>query len=176
MTLTFESVDEILWCDHSNESSLPVLSHCAICFSKRYKMKFANLVEICLWLHLAVKGLIKSDDYYSGMFPLPRWRTRGNGRTWWTRWTRGNRRTRRDWRPWAIRGASGNGRNARLAMKKKQQQQQQRQIYNILSKIKKFWNLACLNHCTIIHFSVRRNQILCMTFSGSLFHCRESFV
>ena len=25
MTLTFESADEILWCDHSNESSLPVL-------------------------------------------------------------------------------------------------------------------------------------------------------
>ena len=28
-----------------------------ICFSKFYKMKFENLVEICLWLHLAVKGL-----------------------------------------------------------------------------------------------------------------------
>ena len=26
VTLTFESVDEILWCDHSHESSLPVLS------------------------------------------------------------------------------------------------------------------------------------------------------
>ena len=31
---TFESVDEILWCDHSNESSLPVLTHDAICLSK----------------------------------------------------------------------------------------------------------------------------------------------
>ena len=40
MTLTFESVDEILWCDHSF-----------------YKMKLANLVEMFLWLHLAVKGL-----------------------------------------------------------------------------------------------------------------------
>ena len=29
-TLTFESAE----CDHSNESSLPVLSHGAICFSK----------------------------------------------------------------------------------------------------------------------------------------------
>ena len=28
-----------------------------ICFSKFYKMKFENLVEICLWLRLAVKGL-----------------------------------------------------------------------------------------------------------------------
>ena len=30
VTLTFESADEILWCDHSNESSLPVLTHGAI--------------------------------------------------------------------------------------------------------------------------------------------------
>ena len=58
VTLPFESVDEILWCDHSNESSLPVLSHFAICFAKCSKMKFANLVKICLWLHLAVKGLM----------------------------------------------------------------------------------------------------------------------
>ena len=34
VTLTFESVNEILWCDHSNESSLPVLSHDTIYFSK----------------------------------------------------------------------------------------------------------------------------------------------
>ena len=27
MVLTFESVDEILWCDHSNETSSAVLSH-----------------------------------------------------------------------------------------------------------------------------------------------------
>ena len=58
-TLTFKSVDEILRCDHSNESTLSALSHSAICFSKLYKMKFANLLKICLWLHLAVKGLIK---------------------------------------------------------------------------------------------------------------------
>ena len=30
MTLTFESGNKILWCHHSNESSLPVLSHDAI--------------------------------------------------------------------------------------------------------------------------------------------------
>ena len=57
VTLTFESVDEILRCDHSNESSLPALSHSAICFPKLYKMKFANSLEICLWLHLVVKRL-----------------------------------------------------------------------------------------------------------------------
>ena len=61
--VTFESVDEILRCDHLNESSPPALSHSAICFSKLYKMKFANLLKICLWLHLAVKGLIKCMEY-----------------------------------------------------------------------------------------------------------------
>ena len=32
VALIFESVDEILRCDHSNEISLPVLSHDATCF------------------------------------------------------------------------------------------------------------------------------------------------
>ena len=30
--LTFESVDKILWCDHSKQTSLVVLSHGATCF------------------------------------------------------------------------------------------------------------------------------------------------
>ena len=34
VTLTFDSVDKILWCDHSDESFLPLLTHGAICFSK----------------------------------------------------------------------------------------------------------------------------------------------
>ena len=57
VTLTFKSVDEILWCDHSNESSLPVLTHGAICFQNFTKW---NLVEMCFWLNLAVKGLMWS--------------------------------------------------------------------------------------------------------------------
>ena len=32
VVLTFESVDEILWCDHSNETSLAVLLHGTICY------------------------------------------------------------------------------------------------------------------------------------------------
>ena len=32
VVLTFESVDEILWCDHSNETSSAVLMHGAISF------------------------------------------------------------------------------------------------------------------------------------------------
>ena len=63
--LTFESVDEIVWCHHSNESSLPVLSHDAICFSQFWKMKFGNLVETCLWPHLAVKGLRTILKYWN---------------------------------------------------------------------------------------------------------------
>ena len=51
MVLTFTSVDKILWCDHSNEISLEVLSCGVICFQKFYKriykgifVKFAYLV------------------------------------------------------------------------------------------------------------------------------------
>ena len=31
--VSFKSVDEILWCDHSNETSSAVLSHGAVCFA-----------------------------------------------------------------------------------------------------------------------------------------------
>ena len=41
----FESVDEILWCDHSNETSSAVLLHGTICFSIFYKMKFGIFIE-----------------------------------------------------------------------------------------------------------------------------------
>ena len=33
MVLTFESVDRILWCDHSNETSAAVLLNGTICFN-----------------------------------------------------------------------------------------------------------------------------------------------
>ena len=38
--LTFQSVDEILWCDHSNETSSAVLSLGTIYIEVFYKMKF----------------------------------------------------------------------------------------------------------------------------------------
>ena len=44
--VTFEYADEILWCDHSNESSLPVLTHDAICSSKFHEVKFGNLLSV----------------------------------------------------------------------------------------------------------------------------------
>ena len=40
VVLTSESVDKILWCDHSNGTSLAVLSHDTIYFQQFYKMKF----------------------------------------------------------------------------------------------------------------------------------------
>ena len=40
VVLTFESVDEILWCDNSNEISLAVLSHSTISFAGLDKIKF----------------------------------------------------------------------------------------------------------------------------------------
>ena len=61
VTLTFDSADKILRCDHSNESSPP------ICFSKFHKTKFGNLVKICFRLNLAVKGL---KPLYNGHLPL----------------------------------------------------------------------------------------------------------
>ena len=45
VVLTFESVDEILWCDHSNETSLAVLLHGSICFLIFYKIKFGIFLE-----------------------------------------------------------------------------------------------------------------------------------
>ena len=40
VVLTFESVDKILWCDHSNETSSTALLHGTICFSIFYEIKF----------------------------------------------------------------------------------------------------------------------------------------
>jgi len=37
VVLTFDSVDEILWCDHSNETSSAVLSHGTVCFVRSSK-------------------------------------------------------------------------------------------------------------------------------------------
>ena len=45
VVLIFESVDEFLWYDHSNETSLAVLLHGTICFSIFYKMKFGIFLE-----------------------------------------------------------------------------------------------------------------------------------
>ena len=48
VVLTFTSVDKILWCHHSNEISLEVLSCGVICFKKFYKMKLGFLSNLPL--------------------------------------------------------------------------------------------------------------------------------
>ena len=55
--LTFESVDEILWCDHSNKTSLAILLHGTICFSIFYKIKFGFLFfSFHFWNSWELKG------------------------------------------------------------------------------------------------------------------------
>ena len=57
VVLTFESVDEILWCDHSNETSSAVLSHGTTSFSAFCKIKYRYFVEFSIWSILAVTEL-----------------------------------------------------------------------------------------------------------------------
>ena len=47
----------------SNETSPPVLTRGAICFSKFHKMEFRNLVEICFLVNLTVNGLRVVSGY-----------------------------------------------------------------------------------------------------------------
>ena len=57
VVLTFESVDEILWCNHSNETSSAVLLHGTICFQMFYKMQFRIFLKFWLtWALLGVTG------------------------------------------------------------------------------------------------------------------------
>ena len=65
VVVTFESVDKILWCDHSNETSSAVLWHGVICFSICYKMKFEMFLKFsvfCTWSN-RVKAV--RDPYWS---------------------------------------------------------------------------------------------------------------
>ena len=55
VVLTFKSVDEILWCDHSNETSSAVFLHGTIYFSMFYKMKFGTFLEFLVLTLLGVK-------------------------------------------------------------------------------------------------------------------------
>ena len=46
VVLTFESVDKILWCDHSNEISSPVILHgtIMICFSLYNILNYTHIL------------------------------------------------------------------------------------------------------------------------------------
>ena len=63
VVLTFGSVDEILWFNHSNETSLAVLSHGTIYIYVFYKMTFGICLEFQCYALLGVKGL-KCIFYY----------------------------------------------------------------------------------------------------------------
>ena len=67
--LTFEPVDEILWCDHLNEISLAILSHGTNCFTEFEKNEIWDFLEFLLWPLLGVEGLIcrTSDLKISGL-------------------------------------------------------------------------------------------------------------
>lgn len=49
VVLTFASVDKTLWCDHSNDISMEVLSCGVICGKKIYKMKFVEFAFGHVW-------------------------------------------------------------------------------------------------------------------------------
>ena len=57
VVMTFESVDKILWCDHSNENSLLVLLNGAIWFQNFGKPNLGICFYFCPCSHLALKGL-----------------------------------------------------------------------------------------------------------------------
>ena len=61
VALTFESVDEILWCDHSNETSRSVLSHGATCVSKFYKTNFGIFYRILPMATFGREGVNRLD-------------------------------------------------------------------------------------------------------------------
>ena len=56
VVLTFESVDEILWCDHSNETSVAVLLPGTICFSVFIKMKLGIFLGVLFVTFFGLKG------------------------------------------------------------------------------------------------------------------------
>ena len=63
VVLTFESVDKILWCDYSNQTSLPILLNSAICFENFIKQNLGIFVEFCPWPHLSLRGVIVRSRY-----------------------------------------------------------------------------------------------------------------
>ena len=60
VVLTYESVNVMLWCDHSNETSLAVLLHCTICFLIFCRMKFGIFLKFLFLALLEEPDLIPS--------------------------------------------------------------------------------------------------------------------
>ena len=62
---TFEFVNEILWCDHSNETSSQVLLHGTICCFEFYKMEFGIFPKFCYLAIMELKVQRKPKVYKS---------------------------------------------------------------------------------------------------------------
>ena len=56
MVLTFESVDEIIWCDQSNETCPAVLLHGVTYILVFWNMKFGTCLEFSFRTLLGAKG------------------------------------------------------------------------------------------------------------------------
>ena len=61
------------YCDHSNETSLPVLSNGAICFQNFAKRNLGIFVEFCPCPQLALKGLKGRVNHSNGRFSVLIW-------------------------------------------------------------------------------------------------------
>ena len=55
VVLTFKSMDEILWCDHSNETSLAVLLNGTICFTKFLTVLTGKIMLAVINDHVSVQ-------------------------------------------------------------------------------------------------------------------------
>ena len=65
----FSNFGRNLWCDHSNETPLVVLSHVAICFPAFYEMKF-GLFAIIIFLCIQVYVVLHSEGQVSNPIEL----------------------------------------------------------------------------------------------------------
>ena len=57
-------MEEILRCDHSNETTFAFLLHGAVCFSAFLKGEILTFVNFLLWLVLGVKVLSKKINWF----------------------------------------------------------------------------------------------------------------
>ena len=68
LVLTFENVDTILWCGHSNESSSQVLLHGIICFSIFCRIKFVIFLEFLYFERQGISHLLAT---FPSQVPTP---------------------------------------------------------------------------------------------------------
>ena len=73
VVLTFKSVDEILWCDHSNETSSAVLLHGTICFFNILQNKIWDFPWTLIFGTLGSKGLRYDGVAKRGMASVRQW-------------------------------------------------------------------------------------------------------